>query len=231
MVCLSKRRLYYWIRRGIHQFFQWGGKKVWRRTKKAYAGRNYALDKNVVCGEGDDAHGARSNDWLNSPGTGGGGFCKDRGKLEKREKMGLMKRIHKLSRWGELWNGPSRVEEKKNREVNKIVEIRRRMKEKGGKELTRGTWREVGSKMKRNEIAPRDSAGVYVMPAWIMDEDRPAKRHGIEEMVSSGDASSDTSTDLGDEVLTPWILRSAATLEEYEAQSCGALIRRDYPNL
>jgi hypothetical protein len=69
--------------------------------------------------------------------------------------------------------------------------------------------------------------GVDVVPEWSTDEDRPAKRHGIEEMVSSRDTSSDTSTDLGDEVHPLWLLWSVTTLEEDEVQSSGALIRRE----
>jgi hypothetical protein len=69
--------------------------------------------------------------------------------------------------------------------------------------------------------------GEYVVPEWSTDEDRPTKRCGIEDMVSSRDTNSDTSMGLGDEVHTPWLLQSVATLEEDEAQSSGALIRRE----
>jgi hypothetical protein len=48
---------------------------------------------------------------------------------------------------------------------------------------------------------------------WIINNDRPIKRCSIEEMMSSRNTSSDTSTDLGDELCTPWLLRSVATLE------------------
>jgi hypothetical protein len=48
--------------------------------------------------------------------------------------------------------------------------------------------------MKRKETTPGGSAGVHVVPEWSTDKDRPTKRHGIEEMVSSRDTSSDTST-------------------------------------
>jgi hypothetical protein len=68
---------------------------------------------------------------------------------------------------------------------------------------------------------------VHAVPEWSIDEDRPTKRHGIEDMVSSRDISSDANTDLGDEVCTPWLLQSATTLEENESQSSGVLIRRE----
>jgi hypothetical protein len=58
-----------------------------------------------------------------------------------------------------------------------------------------------------------------------MDEDMLAKRSGIEDKVSSRDTSSDTSKGLGNKVDTPWMLHSFTTLEEYEAQSSGAMIR------
>jgi hypothetical protein len=52
------------------------------------------------------------------------------------------------------------------------------------------------------------------------------KRCGIEDRVSSGDTSSDSSKGLGDEVTHPLVVAECATtLEEDEAQSSGALIR------
>jgi hypothetical protein len=81
--------------------------------------------------------------------------------------------------------------------------------------------------MKIKETTPNGSVRVDVVPEWSTDEDRPAKGHGKEEMVSSRDTSSDTSIDLGDKVNTPWILWSVATLEKYEAQNSGVLIRRE----
>jgi hypothetical protein len=36
------------------------------------------------------------------------------------------------------------------------------------------------------------------MPKWITDKDRISKRHGIEEMVSGRDTSSDSITNLGE---------------------------------
>jgi hypothetical protein len=81
--------------------------------------------------------------------------------------------------------------------------------------------------MKRKETKPSGSAGVDVVTKWRIDEDRTAKRRGIEEMVSNRDTSSDTSTYLGDEVYTPWMLWSAATLEEDEAHNSVALIERE----
>ena len=67
----------------------------------------------------------------------------------------------------------------------------------------------------------------YVVPEWSTEKDRPVKKHGIEEMVSSRDTSSDTSMEIGDKFHTTWFLRSVATLEEDEAQSNGALIKRE----
>jgi hypothetical protein len=81
--------------------------------------------------------------------------------------------------------------------------------------------------MKRKEITPSGSVGVDVVPKWSADEGRPMKRHGVEEMVSSRDTSSETSMDLGDEVHPLWILQSATTLEEDGVQRSGALIRRE----
>jgi hypothetical protein len=53
------------------------------------------------------------------------------------------------------------------------------------------------------------------------------KRCCVEEMMSSRDTSSENSTDLGDEVCTPCILWSDATLEEDETHSSGMLIERE----
>jgi hypothetical protein len=79
--------------------------------------------------------------------------------------------------------------------------------------------------MKRKGTAPGGSVEEYVVPEWSTDEDRPVKRHGIEDRVFNGDTNSDISKSLGDEVCTPWLLYSAAILEEDEAQTSGALIR------
>jgi hypothetical protein len=71
--------------------------------------------------------------------------------------------------------------------------------------------------MKRKETTPSGSVGEYVLPEWITNEDRPTKRRGIEDMVSSRDTSGDKILGLGDKVYTPWLLWSATTLEEDEA--------------
>jgi hypothetical protein len=67
--------------------------------------------------------------------------------------------------------------------------------------------------MKRKGTKPSGSVGVHAVPEWSTNEHRLVKRHGIEEMVSNRDMSSDTSMDLGDEVYTPWLFQSVATLE------------------
>jgi hypothetical protein len=57
------------------------------------AGRNSTLDKNVIRGERDNVHGARSNGRGNSPRAGGmGAFARMR-RSQKRERMGLLRRI------------------------------------------------------------------------------------------------------------------------------------------
>jgi hypothetical protein len=66
--------------------------------------------------------------------------------------------------------------------------------------------------MKRKGTTPGSSVEEYVVPEWSTDEDRPTKRHGIEDMVSSRDTSSDTSKGLGDEVHTPWLLQECHNL-------------------
>jgi hypothetical protein len=67
--------------------------------------------------------------------------------------------------------------------------------------------------MKRKETTPGGSVEEYVVPERSTYEDRPTKRHGIEDRVSSGDTSSSSSSGgvcsskgLGDEVHTPWLL-------------------------
>jgi hypothetical protein len=82
--------------------------------------------------------------------------------------------------------------------------------------------------MKRKEITLGGSAKEYVVPEWSTYEDRPMKRRVIEDRVSNGDTNSDSSKGLGDEVHTPWLLQSATTLEEDEAQSSGVMIRGKY---
>jgi hypothetical protein len=57
--------------------------------------------------------------------------------------------------------------------------------------------------MKRKEIAPSGSGGVDSMMEWSIEENRTKKRCGIEDIMSSRDTSSDTSTYLGDEVCAP----------------------------
>ena len=65
------------------------------------------------------------------------------------------------------------------------------------------------------------------MPKRSTDEDRPMKRHTIEDRVFSRDTSSSSSKGLGDKVPTPWLLRSATNLEEDEVNNSGALIKRE----
>jgi len=43
--------------------------------------------------------------------------------------------------------------------------------------------------MKRKETTPGGSVEEYAMREWSTNEDRPTKRHDIEDMVSSGDTS------------------------------------------
>jgi len=78
--------------------------------------------------------------------------------------------------------------------------------------------------MKRKGTALGSSVEEYVVLEWSKYEDRPTKRHGIEDMLSSGDTNSNTSMGLGDEVHTPLLLWSDTTLEEYETHR-SALIR------
>jgi hypothetical protein len=77
---------------------------------------------------------------------------------------------------------------------------RERWKRSSYRRTMRG-WLQIEEK----RTTPCGSAKEYVVPKWIINEDRPAKRCGIEDMVSSMDTSSDTSTNLGDEVNTPWL--------------------------
>jgi hypothetical protein len=58
---------------------------------------------------------------------------------------------------------------------------------RGGKKLARGGRGGVRSKIKRKETAPGGSAREYVVPEWSLNEDRPAKLRGIEEMVFNRD--------------------------------------------
>jgi hypothetical protein len=69
--------------------------------------------------------------------------------------------------------------------------------------------------------------GVDVVTKWSTCEERPTKRHVVEEMVSERDTGCDISSNLGDEVHPLWLLQSSTTVEEEEAQSSGALIRRE----
>jgi hypothetical protein len=68
--------------------------------------------------------------------------------------------------------------------------------------------------MKRKENTSSDSVGVDVVPEWSTNDDRPEKRCGIEEMVSSRDTNSDIIMDLGDKVHPLCMLQSAKKLEE-----------------
>jgi hypothetical protein len=75
--------------------------------------------------------------------------------------------------------------------------------------------------MKRKETAPSGREKEYVVPEWSTYEDRPTKRHGIENRVSNRD----TSKARGDKFHTPLLLRSVTTLVEDEEHINGALIR------
>jgi hypothetical protein len=55
---------------------------------------------------------------------------------------------------------------------------------------------------------------VHYVPEWSTNEDRPTKRHGIEEMVSN----SDIITDLSDEFHTPWLLWSGALIKREDGE-------------
>jgi hypothetical protein len=59
--------------------------------------------------------------------------------------------------------------------------------------------------MKRNEIVLGGSAEEYVVSEWRKYENRPMKRHGIDDRVSNGDTNSGSSKGLGDKVCTPWL--------------------------
>jgi hypothetical protein len=107
---------------------------------------------------------------------------------------------------------PEEKRRKRNERYEIRVEIRKRVEERGGKEIAKGARRRVGSKIKRKETALGGCGGENFLLEWRTDDDMPSKRHGIEEMVSSRDISSDTSTDLDDEFFTPCMLRSATTL-------------------
>jgi hypothetical protein len=74
------------------------------------------------------------------------------------------------------------------------VEIRRKVKQRSGRELVRGMRSEVGFKMKRKETTTCGSTKECDVLERSTDEDRPTKRHGIEDMVSSGDTSSSSSS-------------------------------------
>jgi hypothetical protein len=83
------------------------------------------------------------------------------------------------------------------------------------------------SKMNRKETKPSGSVKDDYAIVWRIDEDTPMRKCGMEEMVSSRDTISDTSTNLGDKVRPLWLLRSATNLEEDEVNRSGALIKRE----
>jgi hypothetical protein len=87
---------------------------------------------------------------------------------------------------------PEKQRRKRVERYVRRVYIRRKVEERGGKELARGTRRGVESNMKRKEISPCGSVREYVVLEWSTYEDRPAKRRGKEEMVSSRDTNSKT---------------------------------------
>jgi hypothetical protein len=64
----------------------------------------------------------------------------------------------------------------------------------------------VRIRMKRNKTAPSGSAEDCFVSKWIIYEDRPVKRNGIEDKVSNGDTSRSSSEGSGDKVYTPWLL-------------------------
>jgi hypothetical protein len=71
--------------------------------------------------------------------------------------------------------------------------------------------------MKRKETEPSGSVEEYVVSKRSIDEDRSAKRCGIEYTSSSSSGSEG----LGDEVRTLWLLQNITTLEVDRAHLCG----------
>jgi hypothetical protein len=94
--------------------------------------------------------------------------------------------------------------EERRRQINeryaRRFELRRKVEQRSGRKLVRDAQQGVKPMMKRKEITPRGSAGECVVPERSIDEDRPTKRCGIEDRVSSGDTDSSSGPKgLGDE--------------------------------
>jgi hypothetical protein len=91
------------------------------------------------------------------------------------------------------------LEEKRRKRVKRYtrVELRRKEEKRSGRELVRGTRCEVGPKMKRKETIPCGIKKECDVLERSTDEDRPTKRHGIEDRVSSGDTNSSSSRSSG----------------------------------
>jgi hypothetical protein len=89
------------------------------------------------------------------------------------------------------------------------------------KNMERGERRGVRPRMKMKEKAPGGYVIESVVPYRIIEGDRSSKRCNINIRVSNEYTGNSGSRVREDKVRSPWLLRYATTLEEYEAHSRG----------